>query len=304
MEAMTTASNYPVPNLKIQVTRPKMRNHGVRKVKMKPWYGTDSQTQTKTLTILQSEFSDDTQEDIDNISFGALAKAQEALGKRKRGPASDPETLQELRKKPKGSKHGNDGEDGEAAERKAGKKDTRDFARPSKHAPAEMSSKKAVSRKRAAVPITKREYRDPRFEALSGPLDETKIKKNYSFLDGYRDDEMKQLKDEIRKTKEPTAKETLKRALLSMESRKKAQQAKDKQQDIIREHRAKEKELIKQGKKPFYLKKTEQKKLALIDKYSSMKGKRLDRAMERKRKKKAQRDRRHMPEARRGVDVE
>jgi len=241
---------------------------------------------------------------LGNISFGALAKAQEALGKRKRGPESDPEALQELRKKLKGLEHDLHGAGGEAAERKAGKKDTRDFARPSKHAPAEMSSKKAVSRKREAIPVTKREYRDPRFEALSGPLDETKIKKNYSFLEGYRDDEMKKLKDEIRKTKDPTAKETLKRALLSMESKKKAQQAKDKQQDIIREHRAKEKELIKQGKKPFYLKKTEQKKLALIDKYSNMKGKQLDRAIERKRKKKAQRDRRHMPETRRGVDAE
>lgn len=239
-----------------------------------------------------------------NISFGALAKAQEALGKRKRDPASEPDNPLEIRKKLKGSKHNLHSEGGEAAERKAGKKDTRDFRRPSKHAPAEMSSKKAVSRKREAVATTKREYRDPRFEALSGPLDETKIKKNYSFLDGYRDDEMKQLKDEIRKTKDPTAKETLKRALLSMESKKKTQQAKDQQQDVIRDHRAKEKELIKQGKKPFYLKKTEQKKLALIDKYSSMKGKQLDRAMERKRKKKTQRDRRHMPEARRGVDAE
>ena len=167
-----------------------------------------------------------------------------------------------------------------------------------------MSSKKAVSRKREAVPTTKREHRDPRFEALSGPLDQIKTKKNYSFLESYRDDEMKQLKDEIHKTKDPTAKEKLKRALLSMESRKKTQEAKDKQQDIIRDHRAKEKELIKQGKKPFYLKKTEQKKLALIDKYSSMKGKQLDRAMERKRKKKTQKDRKHMPDARRGVDVE
>ena len=243
-------------------------------------------------------------DDLGKFSFGALAKAQEALGKRKRGPASDSEKRLEISKKLKASKHGGRGEGGEAAERKAGKKDTRDFARSSKHAPAEMSSKKAVSRKREAIPVTKREYRDPRFEVLSGPLDESKIKRNYSFLEGYRDDEMKLLKDEIRKSKDPTAKETLKRALLSMESKKKTQQAKDKQQDIIRDHRAKEKELIKQGKKPFYLKKTEQKKLALIEKYSSMKGKQLDRAMERKRKKKTQKDRRHMPEARRGVDVE
>lgn len=227
------------------------------------------------------------------------------MGKRKRDDTtSGLETLPEVRKRLRGTKHEDRDADkgGEAAERKAGKKDTRDFARSSKHAPAEMSSKKAVSRKREVVPTTKREYRDPRFEALSGPLDETKTRKNYSFLEGYREDEMKQLKDEIRKTKDLAIKETLKRALLSMESKKKTQDAKDKQQEIIRNHRTKEKELIKQGKKPFYLKKTEQKKLALIDKYSNMKGKQLDRAIERKRKKKTQQDRRHMPEARRAME--
>lgn len=115
---------------------------------------------------------------------------------------------------------------------------------------------------------------------------------------------MKALKDEIRKTKDATAKETLKRALLSMESKKKAQQAKDQRQGVVREHRAKEKELIRQGKKPFYLKSTEQRKLALIEKFSGLKGKQLDRAVERKRKKKAQKDRRNMPDSRRGVDGE
>ncbi len=242
-----------------------------------------------------------------DISFGALAKAQEVLGKRKRdGTATDPGKLRESPEKLRrmtGATLGGD-KGGEAAERRAGKKDTRDFSRPSKHAPAEMSSKKAVSRKREIVPTIKREYRDPRFEGLSGVLDETKIRKTYAFLEDYREDEMKLLKEEIRKSQDAERKETLKRTLLSMESRKKAQQAKDKQQEIIRNHRAKEKELVKQGKKPFYLKKTEQKKLALIDKFSGLKGKQLDRAMERKRKKTTQKDRKHMPEERRVVGAE
>ena len=131
-----------------------------------------------------------------------------------------------------------------------------------------------------------------------------KTKRNYAFLDEYRDDEMKQLKETIRRTKptDEATKEALKRALLSMESRKKAQAAKDKQQEIIRTHRAKEKELIKQGKKPFYLKKSKQKKLALVERFKRLKGKQVERVMERKRKKKAGRERKNMPDVRRGVD--
>ena len=131
-----------------------------------------------------------------------------------------------------------------------------------------------------------------------------KMKKNYAFLDEYREDEMKQLKETIRRTRptDEATKGTLKRALLSMESKKKARAAKDEQQEIIRMHRAKEKELIKQGKKPFFLKKSEQKRLALVERFKGLKGKQVERVMERKRKKKAGRERKNMPDGRRGAD--
>lgn len=190
----------------------------------------------------------------------------------------------------------------EAAERKAGRDDNKEHARSSKHAPAELSSKKAVSRKREVVPIIKREVRDPRFEPLTGPLDPERAKKNYSFLNGYRDSEILALKLAIRQTKDPIATEKLKRALLRMESKKKTQQRKDQEQEVLRTHRAKEKELIKQGKKPFYLKKAEQKKLALVQRFEGMKGKQVDRVIERRRKKKDSRAMRYMPEGRRARD--
>lgn len=130
------------------------------------------------------------------------------------------------------------------------------------------------------------------------------MKRNYAFLKEYRDDEMKQLKETIWRTKstDEAAKEALKRALLSMESKKKARVAKDEQQEIIRTHRAKEKKLIKHGKKPFYLKKSEQKKLVLVERFKRLKGKQVELAMERKRKKKAGRERKNMPDVRRGAD--
>lgn len=190
-------------------------------------------------------------------------------------------------------------ENNEALERKAGRKDQRGFSRSSKHAPTEISSKKAVSRRRDVIPVSKREYRDPRFEALSGALDETKIQKAYSFLDDYREDEMKDLKNTIKKTKDESEKQKLKRVLISMESKKKAQDRRKREQDVLNRHKKEEKELVKQGKKPFFLKKAEQNKRVLVDQYSELKGKQLDHVLERRRKKQDAKEKRKMPWARR-----
>ena len=90
------------------------------------------------------------------------------------------------------------------------------LARSNKHAPTELSSKKAVSRKREAVVVPKRESRDPRFDPLTGPLDERKVRKDYAFLESYRESEMKSIRDEIKRAKDEVVKETLKKELLSM----------------------------------------------------------------------------------------
>ena len=220
------------------------------------------------------------------------------MGKRKRindGPYSvGPEPYQSLHA------YRDNESDKEALERKAGKRDTRDFARGSKHAPAEQSSKKAVSRKRGVVPVPKRPIRDPRFESLSGPLHADKFRKNFAFLDTYRQSEMAELRAGIRKTKDPTARETLKRALTSMESRKKAQEMNDQRQDVLRRHRKEERERVEAGKKPFYLKKAEVKERALVERFKGMKGKQVEKAIERRRKKQTAKERKGMPDERRG----
>ena len=151
--------------------------------------------------------------------------------------------------------------------------------------------------------MPKREYRDPRFEPNSGPLESSKVQKAYSFLDDYREDEMKELKNAIKAVKDEDSKEKLKRALSSMESKKKAQIRKNKEQEILDKHRKEEKEAVKQGKKPFYLKKSEQKKRMLLDRYGELKGKQLDRVIERRRRKVESKEKKKMPFARRGVEL-
>lgn len=151
------------------------------------------------------------------------------------------------------------------------------------------------------VPAPTIAHRDPRFETLSGLLDTNKLEKNYSFLNDYRTSEISVLKTSIRNAKDLTAKEALKRELLSMESREKARAAKEVQQEVLRDHRRQEREAVEKGKKPFYLKKREQKKLALVKKFEGMGEKKVERVIERRRKKKAGKERRSMPDGRRAA---
>lgn len=130
------------------------------------------------------------------------------------------------------------------------------------------------------------------------------MRKAYGFLDTYRESEMARLKEAIKKTRrsDPAAQEELKRALASMQGKKKSQEQHDRERELVESHRRQEKELVKQGKKPFYLKKSEQKKQLLLDRFADLKGKQVDRVIERRRKKLTARDRKDMPIARRGAE--
>ncbi|EHK27425.1 uncharacterized protein TRIVIDRAFT_34701 [Trichoderma virens Gv29-8] len=216
--------------------------------------------------------------DFSSISFGALARAAASLPpsekkKNKADAAKDDEPTERTTK--------------ESFKREPKKPSSRvdTSKRSSKHAPQEMSSKRPVSRRREILVDTRRKTRDPRFDNLSGNVDEAKVARNYAFLEEYREKEMAELRMQIKKTKDVTAKEDLKRQLLSMESKKKARQKKEEEARLLQEHRKKEKELVAQGKQPFYLRKSEQKKQLLMNRYASMSKSQVDKAIERKRKK-------------------
>ncbi|KAK1827052.1 hypothetical protein QBC39DRAFT_421440 [Podospora conica] len=242
--------------------------------------------------------------DATQLSFGALARAQAAaLAKKSKKPAAaDSATTgpdEHEREERKALS---------AAERRAKLK------RSSKHAPAEMTSKKPVSRKRDFIAVPKPQARDPRFMPLGAGavtttpggagtrLEEVRARQAYAFLDDYQKDEMKQLAAAAKKERDPAAREKLQRALMSMESRMKTQKRKDREYELLAEHRKKEKELVKQGKTPFYLKKSEQKKALLLDQFASMKKGQVDKAIERRRKKVAGKEKKLLPYARRTAE--
>ena len=269
-------------------------------------FASDSENQRHADQKDEEENVDDSQFDsfsppeyeAGSISFGALARAQASLlgasSKKRKRPSFDANTMHVSSHRTGVTNHS-----AEALERKAGKRDDRKHTRLSKHAPAELSSKKAVSRKRSVVPVPKREIRDPRFESALGPINEQKLKSNYAFLDEYRDSERKTLKAEIKKTKSKEEKERLKKEVLRMESRKKAQQRKDAEQEVLRRHRKEERAKVESGKAPFYLKRAEVKKEALIKRYRQMKGREVDKLVEKRRKKMAGQEKRDMPRQRR-----
>ena len=88
-----------------------------------------------------------------------------------------------------------------------------------------------------------------------------------------------------------------------MESKQQSQAVKDIQQEVIREHRRKEKDAVEKGKRPFYLKKGEQRKLALVKRFEGLGEKKVERVIEKRRKKKAAREKKGMPFGRRGTDT-
>ncbi|KAK8100269.1 hypothetical protein PG999_010643 [Apiospora kogelbergensis] len=263
----------------------------------------------------QSGSSEDDDEDPSSldpsqISFGALAKAQASMPKRRKharkGEEDDEDSDNSDVSEEDTRGGGADGFGGRESERKHALQ-----KRSSKHAPMEVTAKRAVTRKREVVSVPKVVARDPRFGPLgttttsssrrhpNPAMEEEATRRNYAFLDKYRDDEMAELKKEVKKARDPAAKEKLQRAVMSMQSRKQMLERRDAERAVVAEHRRQEKELVKQGKQPFYLKKSEQKKRVIMDRFAGMKKGQVDKAIERKRKKLASKERREMPMERR-----
>ncbi|OJJ04667.1 hypothetical protein ASPVEDRAFT_44204 [Aspergillus versicolor CBS 583.65] len=270
---------------------------------------------------IDSEEDDDGDDDndadvklsINNISFGALAKAQASFGpkskRRTKGAKESDEAatnsplddirarIQEAREqKRKASSTSKDG--------------TSRFEKPasrsSKHAPTVQSSKFAVSRKRTIVePPSVPKSRDPRFDPTivgrrggkSAPSDA------YAFLDDYRAAELKDLKNQLARTKDVKGREALQREIRSASDRMRSIENNKREKDILSEHKKREKQLIREGKKatPYFLKKSDLKKQALLKKYEGMKSKDRLKALERRRKKAAAKERKEMPMERRGL---
>jgi ribosomal RNA-processing protein 36 len=88
---------------------------------------------------------------------------------------------------------------------------------------------------------------------------------------------------------------------MSLDSKMRAAEAQQRERDIVKRHKQKEKEAIKTGQKskPYFLKRSDIKKEALAERFDSMGKKARDKAMERKRKRVKGKESKGMPRFRR-----
>ncbi|XP_065175505.1 ribosomal RNA processing protein 36 homolog [Sycon ciliatum] len=174
-------------------------------------------------------------------------------------------------------------------------KEKKQFTRTNKNRPVEKSSKQRVSAFKD--PLRKKKVaRDPRFDDLSGKLNPDLFQKSYDFIESYQSTEKKELRREAKRTRDPNRKLEINTMLSRLDQQERRDQQRKEQQAAKRETRKHQQDLIKQGKKPFYLKKSDQKKLEIATKFAELKKtNKLDKFSIKKRKRNASRDRRKLP---------
>jgi len=257
---------------------------------------------------------DPVRDELRQISFGALLDAQHSLpipsvpqirrhGDKSSDPSAKVNLLRERLAELKALKKTGDSSSAKTTTKDSSKHTSTDTQRAHKHAPMEQSSKYQVSRKRAALLTSSNPYhaRDPRFSAVTGTVNDETVRRNYAFLADYGASELNDLKAALKTTKGAEERERLKREIMVRESKARAEADKERARKVVAAHRKEEKAAVAQGKQPFFLKGGEVKKRVLVDKFESMKGKERERAMTRRKKKESQREKRNMPNDRRGV---
>lgn len=172
------------------------------------------------------------------------------------------------------------------------------FKRRDKNAPMETTSKKPVSRHRQVVHVAKRENRDPRFTSWTGDFKREMFAKSFEFLNGYTDDEIKTLKKEMKKCRNPNEKKAMQGLLTQLQQYRStnAQTARlDKQHAKWNKTR---KEQLKKGQRPYYPKKRELRDERAKDQFAALeKSGKLERVMAKKRMKRKERKGRNKGEA-------
>ncbi|KKY21972.1 putative rrna biogenesis protein rrp36 [Phaeomoniella chlamydospora] len=261
----------------------------------------------------------DFQPQLADVSFGALAKAQESLniGTNKRKHSSTTqnqsyqEKLQDLRSKLRKTTS-----ESKLSRNKSSFTDKGTSShRTSKHAPTIQSSKHAVSRKRPIFsPPPSLKSRDPRFDPTvtsSSSSQAQSANKAYSFLNTYRDTEITSLRTQIKsltsnpkfQAQGPSLLPSLKRQLDSLVSQQSLSTKKQLTSQILRDHKQKEKQAIREGKKstPFYMKKGDVRKEVNRLRLEGLGKKKREKSEKRKRKKERGKEMKEMPGQRRSA---
>lgn len=190
---------------------------------------------------------------------------------------------------------------GNAARAAAARAKEQKFKRDNKDRPQEVSSKRAVGRFREVIQVARSEHVDPRFDTSHGPLDTDAFRKRYSFL--YNDllpKEKAELHARMKKEANPKFKTRLQAQLNRVDQALRDEDVRRRTQVLEQDWKAKERAAVASGKQPYFLKDSERKRLALLAKFQALQDRgKLDKFMEKRRKKNASKDHRYLPSGRR-----
>lgn len=253
-------------------------------------------------SVLQPK--EDSDDDFSSLSFGALNSAQQKLRQQDRPTkTSAPDTSRPQRSKRRNSDVDSDSENDSDeffhSDRK-GSKGSKDKKPKNKHAPTESSSKRPVSKVREIPGLKSKEstlYSDIRFDAAYGKADWNRIRKDYAFLDDYRQTEIANMRRMLKDKK--TALKMSQRDIDETELQIKSLQLRldtlknrDLANKIVGDHKRQQKEKMRKGEQvnPYYLKKSEQRKMIQKAKFDTMKASQREKVMDRKRKRRLGRE--------------
>ncbi|XP_068619256.1 ribosomal RNA processing protein 36 homolog [Battus philenor] len=145
------------------------------------------------------------------------------------------------------------------------------FKRENKNRPREMSSKKPVRMLREVGTTKKIEVRDPRFDPLCGEFDKKQFAENYNFLSDVRYQDIKAIKAELKETTDPDKVIKLKRLLQRLNEQHRACRKARVQQEKIEKQKEEVEKVYREGKQPYFKKKSELKVETLVKQYEELK---------------------------------
>ncbi|CAD5117097.1 unnamed protein product [Dimorphilus gyrociliatus] len=164
------------------------------------------------------------------------------------------------------------------------------FKRLNKNRPSEISSKRPKNNPVQTASLTN--TRDPRFDDLSGKFSEHHFQNSYGFISEIEKREKEKIAKTIKKEKNSDKRLKLLKLKDRYEQKEKVKIMNDNKKEQLKKIKKKELEQVAEGKKPYFLKKSDRKLLELAEKYKDLqKDNKLESYMMKKRKKNSQKER-------------
>ncbi|KAH9950390.1 hypothetical protein B0H21DRAFT_723245 [Amylocystis lapponica] len=251
------------------------------------------------------------QDDLASLPFGALRKAQRQLAQASALDHTDgEESSNEDDAEPEPVVSYHDAK-GKGKEKEISKPKSEIPKRKHKHAPIEVTSKRPVPRKKLPEG-EKTVSRDPRFLDLAGEFSPQKFHSQYGFLSDLHMNEMKTLKDNLKRARKLLASsprdlreereqevQRLERAVKRAESMVNKDRREKIEQEALHKVAKGEREKRKEGKGAWYMKDSDKKQLLLRAKFEALaaaggKGA-VKKAIEKKQKKVGQKEKKQRP---------